>query len=130
MSNENVKIVRRGFEAFLRGDVSALVELGDPEIVSCVHPRAGATYNGIDGSLQMIADWTEDFDEFEAKPEEYIDAGDWVVVRVHERARGKGSGVRVEEDWWFVVRLRDRKAVRWDIFDQEADALDSVGFSR
>ena len=127
MSQENVEIVRRGFEAFMRGDISALVELGDPEIVSCVHPRANATYKGIDGSLKMIADWVEDFDEFVAEPAEYIDADDCVIVRVHEQARGKGSGVPVEEDWWFVLRLRDGKAVRWDIYDIKAEALEAAG---
>ena len=129
MSRENVEAVRRGFEAFMKGDISALAELGDPEIVSCVHPRANATYNGIDGALQMIADWVEDFDEYEANPEEYFDSDDSVIVRVHQRARGKGSGVPLEQDWWFVLKLRDGKAVRWDIFDEETEAFEAVGLS-
>lgn len=130
MARENIEIVRRGFEAFMGGDISGLVDLGDPEIVSCVHPRADATYNGIDGALQMVSDWVEDFDEYEANPEEYFDSGDSVVVRVHQRARGKGSGVRLEQDWWFVFKLRDGKAVRWDIFDKETEAFEAIGLSR
>jgi hypothetical protein len=50
-------------------------------------------------------------------------------VRVHQRARGKGSGVSLEQDWWFVLKLHDGKAVRWDIFDEETEAFEAVGLS-
>jgi ketosteroid isomerase-like protein len=52
MSEENVEIVRRVFEALNRGDLDALVEAYDPE-VEIVTLMLG-TYHGPEGARQAI----------------------------------------------------------------------------
>ena len=42
----------------------------------------GATYHGKEGFFQATADWIEGFEEWTATPEGFIDAGDYVLVRV------------------------------------------------
>jgi ketosteroid isomerase-like protein len=63
-----------------------------------------------------------------AHAEEFIDAGDCVVVRVRQGAQGNRSGALVEmAPYWQVCRLRDAQAVRVEVYRDEADALEAVG---
>jgi len=50
-----------------------------------------------------------------------------VVVEVHERGEGKGSGVPFEQTHTQVWTLRDGKLVRWRLFTDRAEALEAVG---
>jgi ketosteroid isomerase-like protein len=130
MSEENVQIVRRAYEAFDRGDLEAILDDVHPEVVSWAHPRGSeGRYEGRDGVIQFITDWIESFDEFTLVPEDFRDAGDKVVVRTLQRARGKGSGVPVEGHFWLVHHMRDGKAFQIDLYDDEAPALEAAGLS-
>src|SRR4051794_163372 len=128
MSKENVEIIRRNYTAFDRGDFAAILEDVDPGIVIAAHPRGDeGKYEGKDGFLSFITEWVEPFEEFSQTPEEFIDAGNLVVVRVLQRARGKGSGVPVEGHFWLVHLMRDEKTVKLDLYDKEAEALEAAG---
>jgi ketosteroid isomerase-like protein len=128
MSQENVEIVRRGYDAYARGDVAAMLADIDSEMVTYREEPDGATFNGRDGFLQAIAEWVEDFDEFEATAEELIDANDrQVVVHVHQTATGSQSGAPIEGDFWFVHTLSDSKVTRLDMFASKDKALRASG---
>ena len=129
MSQENVDHVRRGWEAYERGDLSAALETLSPDLVTHVAPPipVAGTYDGPEGLLQLTLDWAEGFDELVATAEEHIDAGDQVVTRVRHRASGVESGVPVETDIWYVWTIRDGKTVRADIFNDRREALEAAG---
>ncbi len=128
MSQENVGIVRRGYEAYARGDVAVMLADVDQAMVTYREEPDGATFNGRDGLLQAIAEWVEDFDEFVAAAEELIDANDrQVVVHVHQTATGSQSGAPIEGDFWFVHTLRDSKVIRLDMFASKGNALGAAG---
>ena len=127
MSQENVEIVRRTYAAFERGDISAALDDADPGLVTYRADPEAASWHGPEGFLQALADWTEGFDDFSATAEEFIDAGERVIVRVHQRARGHGSGVPVEADFWFVHTLSDGKITRLDMFASKGPALEAAG---
>ena len=132
MSQENVEIVRVGFQAWEDGDLAALLAPLDPEVITKrVHPAPDPqTYHGPEGALQSIIDWTEGFDEFEMTGEEFIDTGgDQVIVRVHQKASGETSGAPVEADFWFVYTLRDKKVTSLDMYMSKAQALEAAGLS-
>jgi ketosteroid isomerase-like protein len=130
MSQENVEIVQRTYAAFERGDLGALLDDVHPEVVSWAHPRGDeGRYEGRDGVVRFITEWLEPFDEFTQVPEEFRDAGDKVLVRVFQRARGKESGVPVEGNFWLVHHLRDGKAFQVDLYDNEDEALEAAGLS-
>jgi ketosteroid isomerase-like protein len=130
MSRENVEIVRRGYEAYARGDVAAMLADLDPEMTTYREEPDGATFHGPDGFLQAIAEWVEDFDEFVATAEELIDANDHqVIVRVHQTATGAQSGATIEGDFWFVHTLSDSKVTRLDMLTTKEKALEAAGLS-
>jgi ketosteroid isomerase-like protein len=131
MSQGNVEIVRRGYEAYARGDVAAMLADVDPEMITYREEPDGATFTGREGLLEAIAEWVEDFDEFEFAVEELIDANDrQVLVHVHQSATGSQSGAPIEGDFWFVHTLDDAKITRLDMFASRAKALEAAGLSR
>src|SRR5215207_2818663 len=130
VSEENVEIVRRGYEAYLRGDLGVIQGDMDPDVVVYRKDPDGATFHGWDGFMQAIAEWVEDFDEFTISAREFIDANDnQVVVRVHQTAVGARSGAPIEADFWFVHTLRDARLTRLDMLVNKADALAAAGLS-
>jgi len=86
-------------------------------------------WHGPEGMLDVAAEWIDTFDEFTMKGEEFIDAGDHVVVRVTQEGRGGGSGVPVTGTFWFVFGMRDRKVVTFDMYATREQALEAVGLS-
>jgi len=124
VSEENVEIVRRGYEAYARADLDAVRKDTDPDLVVYRKDPDGARFDGWDGFLQAIAEWVEDFEEFSITPREFIDANDdQVVVRVHQTAVGAQSGAPIEADFWFVHTLRDARLTRLDMLVSKADAF-------
>ena len=79
------------------------------------------------GVREFFRRWVGPFDDWSYEFGNVIDAGDSVVVRVHQWGRGKGSGVTVESEFWQVWTIRNGKVVRWRAYATEAGALEAVG---
>ena len=75
----------------------------------------------------MSADAAEAFDEFSLRGEEFIDAGDQVVVRVVSEGRGAGSGAPVTGTFWFVYGVRGGKLATIDMYATREEALEAAG---
>ncbi len=130
MSHENLEIVQRGYEAYARGDMAAMLGDLDAEMITYREEPDGATFHGPDGLLKAIAEWVEDFEHFTFVPDEFIDANDdQIVVQVHQTATGAQSGAQIEGHFWFVHTLRGAKVVRLDMFASEAKAFEAAGLS-
>jgi ketosteroid isomerase-like protein len=129
VSRENVEIVRRGFAAWERDDLSGMLAVFHEQLVTRrLAPMADpGTWYGREGALDVAAEWMEAFDEFTMSAEEFIDAGDHVVVRVDQEGRGSGSGAPVTGTFWFVYGVRDGKAATWDMYATREQALEAVG---
>jgi ketosteroid isomerase-like protein len=129
MSQENVEIVRRTWEMWERGDLTGLLELMSDDLVTRRVGLDDATYHGKEGLLEQASEWSEEVAEWSVAAEEFIDAGDQVVVRNHQTARGEASGVPIEMDFWFVTTVSQGKVVRVDMFVNEREALAAAGLS-
>ena len=129
MSQADVDLIRAGYEDFYRGDLAALLEKVDPEVVTerlAPLPDPGV-YHGHEGMLKALADWTEDFEDFDMRAAEVTDVGGGrLVVKILQRARGKGSGAEVEGEFWFVHENAGGRLVRLDMFDSREQAFESV----
>ena len=113
MSARNVEIVRGAFDAFLRGDLEAALEVFDPEIEWDVTLRVdGRVFRGHEGVRQGIATWLSAWEDYRLEIEDYVDEGDEVVVLATEGGRGKGSGVESEQRVRFAWTLEDGKVTR------------------
>jgi ketosteroid isomerase-like protein len=137
MSRENVEIVRQGFDiweaAWNSGtdDLGALLSIFDADLVTrrlAPMPDPG-TWHGLEGMLAVLTEWTDTFGEFTMRGEEFIDAGDQVIVRVEQEGRGDDSGVPVTGTFWFVLGVRDRKMATLDMYATREEALEAAGLT-
>jgi ketosteroid isomerase-like protein len=127
MSQENVEIVRRAWEAYMRRDNEATLALYDQE-VELHHPVDGSVYRGLDGVRTYFRDWFDVWGEQSFNNlKELIDAGDDVIAVMHVGARGRRSGVAVERREWHVWTLRDGKLWRLRIYATKSEALEAAG---
>ena len=73
-------------------------------------------------------DWMGAYEEWHAAPEELFDLGSGVVFAVvRQSGRPVGTGIEVELHPLHVFRLRDGKAVRWQVFLDRTNALEAAG---
>jgi uncharacterized protein len=131
MSQENVEVVRGGFEGFNRGDVEAVVAMCDPAIdwfPPAELPGVSA-YHGHRGVRAAAEDMLDVFGALQAEPERFIDAEDQVVVLFRWRGHGKGSGVPLDRvgAQAAVFTMRNGKAIRAEWYIDAAKALEAAG---
>jgi ketosteroid isomerase-like protein len=132
MSRENVELVRRSIEAFKRRDISASLKAFSPDVEwrTAEDEPDPHTYRGLDGLMALIADWAQMWEDnfFEAaEPQEFIDAGDFVIVPVRAVVRGKGSGVQVEILETYLFRVANGKVAEVREFRTREQALEAAG---
>ena len=132
MSQENVEIVRKAWQAFERGDIEGFFSLNDPAVVwdhrHYVSGECDPVYYGRDGIERFLGEWREFFEGYYAHGEEFIDAGEPVLVRVRQGGRGKHSGATVESrPYWVISRVRNALVVRIEFYREKNEALEAVG---
>src|SRR5436305_13019853 len=112
MSQQNVELVRTAVGPFFEtGEpawelVAEDVEIHDHDIMD------GSEYRGHDGFRQWVADWAAAWSTFSADVEEYIDAGDRVVVVLRMHATGASSGIEIDRQDASVNVVRNGEIVR------------------
>jgi ketosteroid isomerase-like protein len=132
MSQENIEVVRRLSELLKRRDWRGMTDLLDPNVE--LHGTVGGLEEGkiLRGLSQISQAFeTEDdevWDEHRIEPQEFIDAGDRVVVLQREYQRSK-SGVETVIDTAGILDLRDGRVVRMQGYMNPADALEAAGLS-
>jgi hypothetical protein len=96
-------------------------------VVLDVLPDPGP-FRGAEGARRFWETWTDTFDDFQAEPVEYADAGESVIVITRMVGRGKDSGVAVDTPAFPMVwTTRDNVLVRMEMFDDREKALATVG---
>jgi ketosteroid isomerase-like protein len=134
MSQANVDRVRRGIEAFNRGDVSTALEGMHPEVVWRTLdqlPDAG-TYRGHEGVRNFWQTWRETFRGFQLLIDDYEAVGDrHVLASFRVSGEGTESGARVESPPFFqLFEIRDEQLVSASMFTSRAEALGAAGLSQ
>jgi ketosteroid isomerase-like protein len=131
MSQENVEIVQRMYDQTLENP-EALYEILDDNIEwetgGLGYPNAPAG-RGREVVREFFREWVGAFEEWGFEVEELIEAGDSVVACIHQWGRGKSSGVTVDQRFWQVWTMRDRKAIRATHHSERAAALEAAGLS-
>jgi ketosteroid isomerase-like protein len=129
-ADDNVRLAQEGFDAFNRGDVDAVLAMLDPEVevfASADFPNSG-TFHGREGYLRWVGEWLEAWDRFEIEVLEIEPVGDaHVISLVHQRGRGRGSGIEVTQDVAFMWEVQDARAVRLHLYPDRDAALAAVG---
>jgi ketosteroid isomerase-like protein len=132
MPPRNIEIVRRGYDAWNRGDLAAILELVDPnfewheasEVPGGVHVYTREQFESYLMSLERH------WEMFKFETQELREAGDLVVADVLERARGRASGVEVTQRFVHVWTMRNARACRMRAFLDKGEAMRAAGLGR
>jgi ketosteroid isomerase-like protein len=136
MSQENVEVVRRIYDAWIAGDYETVVSAYDAEIRLNPDPESSwvgmdEDYLGPEGVRRYLRAVYEAFEDYRPEIEQIIDVGEGRVLTLAvEHGRGRGSGAQVQAARTaHLWTLRDGKAVRIDLFLDRERALEAVGLS-
>ena len=133
MSQENVEIVSRIYDAVARRDVATPFAFYADDIVwdlsnwrpAELDPRP--VYTGHEGVREAWRDRLSAWGEVDFEVEELMEAGDRVVAVIRDRQVGRSSGVPIEASHAAVWTLVDGKVTRLQVFDDRRQALEAVG---
>jgi ketosteroid isomerase-like protein len=147
MSSENVELARRiaarmapdefvaafNDEETVRATNSALEPLVEANVViEMVGPEylgQRLTYEGVDGYIEAWQEWLTPYESYRAETEEYIDAGDKVVMLVRQLGQTKTGGVPIEAESAVVFSFRAGKLSRLEFYLDRDRAMKAAGLS-
>ena len=135
MSQENLEIVRRVYNAVSRGDHATVLAAYHPEVEwdfsrSPFRRVMGRRiYSGPEGIRSLIRERYEAWDALEDHLEEAIEAGEQVVSVVVSHGRGRASGAEVKQRHHGVWTFRDGKIIRVAWLGTREEALEAAGLS-
>jgi ketosteroid isomerase-like protein len=132
MSQEDVEIVRRVYDAAARRDAGSVLALYHADVQwdvarSPIARLVGeGRYHGHEGLRRFFRAYHEAWESIEYEPEELIDAGDRVISADLERTRGRASGVETELRQFGVWTVDDGKVTRVQWFATREEAFEAV----
>lgn len=117
----NVDSARTAYQAFAAGDLAAVKDAWADDIHwwSSAEAPPGGERRGVDAVMQLFAEIPEHWTAMTVNPDEFIDAGDYVVVRgTQSLTNGNGS---VESRFAHILKYNaDGKVIDADMHTDSA----------
>jgi ketosteroid isomerase-like protein len=128
MSEENVEVVRRCYEAVNRRDWDAMFRdmHSDVELTTQRGPNAG-TLRGRERVTEFLEDYIAAFDKVIWDPEEFFEGGDQVVAFVTSRSRPRGGTIDLLVRNGHCWTIRDGAILSLKTFPEQKSALEAAG---
>jgi ketosteroid isomerase-like protein len=131
-SPQELRTVRRAYEAFNRRDVEALLATLHPEMEW--HPLlgelGGGVYRGHEGVRRLVSEVYETWERFRIDVDDVIDAGELIFALSRSRGRGRASGVEADVRLVTVWEMRDGRPLRARSYATLEEALAAAGLER
>jgi ketosteroid isomerase-like protein len=116
VSEANLEIVRRAWDAWADRDLDRLTEDWDPDIEwdlsNFEEAPPGMRARGVAQVMALIANWMAAFEIYELTVDEQAAAGEKVLLIVSRRARERATGKQVDTTAAQVWTLRDGRIVQ------------------
>jgi ketosteroid isomerase-like protein len=131
MSEENVALVRKAFQAWYPNDSEGFARHLAPEFeYEITYGPESGVFQGLQATVDALDRWEEPFSDYQWSPDTYLDGGDdHVVVPFTEGGHGKTSGIQIEQRRAFLCRVRGHKILRLIEYASTADAFEAVALS-
>src|SRR6476659_4333198 len=128
MSQENVERLQAVYSEWARGNFRPGGQLFAPDVAfeALTDGRAAIGRDAVEGYMrEFLAHWTE----FRIEAEDFVEAGEAILVTERQHGTGKSSGVDAEMTVYSVWTFRDGVVVRvrWEI--DRASPLEAAGLS-
>ncbi len=128
----NAARVRRAVERWNSGDRAAPLDDIHPDVeihTGISDAFQGEPFHGHEGARQWLAALDENFETWEIVMDEVHERGDTVVVLGSVRARGRGSGIELDQPVGWVYEFRDGRMFRLHTYYDLAQAAAAGGLS-
>ncbi|GAB3455485.1 hypothetical protein GCM10027321_08030 [Massilia terrae] len=106
---DNIKLVRQGYDAFLKGDLNGLLSMFSSDIDWEIPEVEAMPFSGKRHGIDAVAGFFRDMlaaqDVREMVPDEFIGQGDTVVVLGHFAFTVKSTGREYSDDFCHVFRI-------------------------
>jgi uncharacterized protein len=130
MSQENVELLRAALDTYNEEGPDAIFALIDPDFVAVIPASLSVepdSYRGVEGMRRYFELWSEVMDEVRFYAEEFIDAGEKVVVPSRVVARSRETELELVQHVVQVWTIREGRALSVEAFPTRAEALQAVG---
>jgi ketosteroid isomerase-like protein len=132
MGRDEVEVIRRAYEAFNRGDVEGALQHVDPDVewhMSEQFTRTSRVFHGHDGVREVFTVFSDALDGFRAEPLALHDAGGTVIAEVHASGLVRGTGEQASYLLNHAWTMRDRRALRLDVYPTLEEAWTATGMT-
>jgi ketosteroid isomerase-like protein len=130
MSEENVELVRKGFEAYSARGIEALLDFATEDGVWHTAPEFidAPEFRGHEGLRSLFSVFTDHFDDWTVDVIEVRDAGDSVVALIEHGGMIKGTDTPLRQPMGVVFSdFRHGRAGRFDAYQTWREALQAAG---
>jgi ketosteroid isomerase-like protein len=123
------RVIESILEGYGRGDVSAMLEhvTDDVEWRPLMTAAEGRAFRGPEGVQRWYSELMESFDEVTPSVEGHRPIGDRVLTSGHLVARGRTSGVLVDQTVTWLWDFRGEAVRRMETFSDHDEALAAAG---
>src|SRR2546428_6512581 len=130
MSQQNVEVVRAVYDCWRQGDFRATANKVAPDfewkqVHGVVEP---GSHVGADASRALRSIF-EVYEDLCVEAEEYVDAGDTIVVVARAHGTARGSGLHMDQRLAQAWTVLDGIPARMEQYPSREDALEAVGLS-
>jgi ketosteroid isomerase-like protein len=127
MSKQEIELLRHVYDDWAQGDFHSGRDLLDDDLEF----RMGGAYvehtRGRGVFEQQLRDFLGGWDDYSIEAEEFVDAGDKVLVECHQHGHGKQSGAEIDRRLFTVWTFRNQKVVGLEFFSDEHKARSAAG---
>jgi ketosteroid isomerase-like protein len=124
------EVVLAAYDSFNRGEIEPILDILHPDVEwvpppTSLEPRP---LRGRDAVREYLA--PNFFESQTAEPLETIEHANRLLVVARVRARGRGSGVELDQTAYHVLTIEEGRAVRFEVHVDRAEALRALGADR
>jgi ketosteroid isomerase-like protein len=126
VSDPRIELARAAVEAWNRRDLDWLRRnvTAEFEFVPAVAATVeGVSVKGPEGMVRFLEEMDESWETFRIEPEEFKLVGDVVLGRGRVLARGRGSGLELDQPLGSVIRFEGSKIARLQSYLDPGEAL-------
>jgi ketosteroid isomerase-like protein len=129
----DIELLQTLFEAVNSEDIERVLALTHDDFEVAVPPELSTepdVYRGVDGMRRYWESFQEALEEIRFQPGRVADTGRGVLVEMHVTARGRQTGIRVDQELVGIWEMRDGKAHHIRVFPSLDGALEALGLDR
>jgi ketosteroid isomerase-like protein len=124
------EVVLAAYDSFNRGELEPILEILHPDVEWIPPPTSldPRPLRGRDAVREYLA--PNFFESQTAEPLETIEHVNRLLVVARVRARGRGSGVELDQTAYHVLTIEEGRAVRFEVHVDRAEALRALRADR